>query len=161
LTIAGDIIIAAGSITYLGPFTDDYRKEITHSWLQELKRHNIQHSPNYSLSNVLIDPSELRLWNVCGLPRDPVSTDSMIIATRASRWPLMIDPQGQANEWIKALEANNSLRTCRGTDSVDDLKDAIVDAVKLGGVILIEGINEHMSPALIPALENVTFFRVT
>jgi len=110
---------------------------------------------------VLVDPSELRLWNVCGLPRDPVSTDNMIIATRASRWPLMIDPQGQANEWIKALEANNSLKTCRGTDPVDDLTDAIIDAVRLGGAILIEGLDEQISSALIPALENVTFFRVT
>jgi len=161
LTIAGDTIIAAGSITYLGPFTDGYRKEITLSWLHDLTRHNLGHSPNYSLSSVLVDPSELRWWNVCGLPRDSFSTDSMIIATRASRWPLMIDPQEQANEWMKALEADNSLRTCRGTDSVDDLTDAIVDAVRLGGAILIEGLDEHISPALRPALENVTFLRVT
>lgn len=73
----------------------------------------------------------------------------------------MIDPQGQANEWIKALEADSSLRTCRGTDSADDLTDAIIDAVRLGGAVLIEGLDEYINPALKPALENVTFLRVT
>lgn len=73
----------------------------------------------------------------------------------------MIDPQGQANEWIKALEADNLLRTCRGTDSMDDLMDVIVDAVRLGSVVLIEGIEEQISPALRPTLENITFLRVT
>jgi len=161
LTITGDTIIAAGSITYLGPFTDVYRKEITLSWLHELTRHNLGYALNYSLSSVLVDPSELRLWNVCGLTRDSFSTDSMIIATRASRWPLMIDPQGQAIELFKALETENSLRMCRSTDSVDDLTDIIVDAVRLGGAVLIEGLDEHISPALRPVLENVTFLRVT
>lgn len=160
-TLAGDTLIAAGSITYLGPFTGDYRKDITLSWLNELKGNNLRHSPNYSLSSVLVDPSELRLWNVCGLPRDSFSKDNMIIATRASRWPLIIDPQGQANKWIKALEADYSLRTCRGTDSFDDLTDAIVDAVRLGVPVLIEDLDEHISPALQPALENVKFLRVT
>jgi len=72
----------------------------------------------------------------------------------------MIDPQGQANEWFKALEAENSLRTCRGTDSVDNLTNVIVDAVRLGGAVLIEVLDEHISPALRPVLENVTFLRV-
>lgn len=73
----------------------------------------------------------------------------------------MIDPQEQANKWIKALEADNSLMTCKGADSVDDLTDAIIDAVRLGGAVLIEVLDEHISPALKPALENITFLRVT
>jgi len=161
LTITGDTIIAAGSISYLGPFTDEYRKEITLSWLQELSQHSIRHSPNYSLSYILVDPFELRSWNVYGLPQDSVSTDNMIIATRASRWPLMIDPQGQANKWIKSFEADNSLRICKVTDSNDNLTDAIIDAVRLGGAVLIEGLDENINPALRPVLENVTFLRVT
>ncbi|XP_026818275.1 dynein heavy chain 6, axonemal-like [Rhopalosiphum maidis] len=159
LTITGDTIIAAGSISYLGPFTDEYRKEITLSWLQELTQHNVRYTPNYSLSYILVDPSELRSWSVYGLPQDSVSTDSMIIATRASRWPLMIDPQGQANKWIKGFEADNSLRICKVTDSNDNLTDAIIDAIRLGGTVLIEGLDEHITPALKPVLENVTFLR--
>jgi len=151
--------MAAGSVNYLGPFTDDYRKDIAHLWLQQLALYKIKHSKNYSLSSVLIDSFELRSWNMCGLPRDLVSTDSAIIVTRASRWPLMIDPQEQANKWIKALEVNNSLKTCKGTNS--DLMTIIVDAVRLGSTVLIEGLEEHIDPSLRPILENITFLRVT
>jgi dynein heavy chain len=32
------------------------------------------------------------------------SVDNAIIVKNANRWPLMIDPQGQANKWIKNME---------------------------------------------------------
>ena len=33
-----------------------------------------------------------------GLPTDSVSVDSAILVTSGRRWPLMIDPQSQANK---------------------------------------------------------------
>lgn len=158
LTITGDTIIAAGSVNYLGPFTDDYRKDITRLWLQMLAQYDIKHSSTYSLSSVLIDSFELRSWNICGLPRDSVSTDSAIIVTRASQWPLMIDPQEQANRWIKSLEADNFLKVCKVTDS--HLMNVIIDSIRLGYPVLVEGLEEHIDPTLRPILENNTFIRV-
>lgn len=35
---------------------------------------------------------EIREWNQKGLPTDTVSIENGILATRSSRWPLMIDP---------------------------------------------------------------------
>lgn len=158
LTVIGDTIVAAGSVNYLGPFTDFYRKEITHSWLQQLAQHGIKHSSNYSLSSVLLDSFELRSWNICGLPRDSVSTDSAIIVTRASRRPLMIDPQEQAYRWIKLLEIDNSLKLCKSTDS--DIMNVIVSAIRLGYPVLIEGVGEDIDPTLQPVLENNIFIQV-
>lgn len=156
--MTGDTIIAAGIVNYLGPFTDNYRKDIINSWLQQLAQYEIKHSPHYSLSTVLIDSYELRSWNICGLPRDSVSTDSAIIVTRASRWALMIDPQEQANEWIKALESENSLKSCKITDP--SLMNTIVNSIRLGYPVLIEGLEEHINPTLKPVLENNTFTQV-
>lgn len=42
--------------------------------------------------DVLGDPVSLQIWNVAGLPSDPVSTENGIIIEKARRWPLMIDP---------------------------------------------------------------------
>lgn len=158
LTVTGDTLIASGIVNYLGPFTDNYRKNITHLWLQQLEIYNIKRTPNYSLSSILIDSFELRSWNICGLPRDSVSTDSAIIVTRASRWPLMIDPQEQANRWIKALEVDNYLRVCKATDS--NLMSVVIDGIRLGYPVLVEGLEEHVDPTLRPVLENNTFLRV-
>lgn len=158
LTVTGDIIVASGCVNYLGPFTDDYRKDIIHLWLQQLTQYEIKYSSNYSLSSILVDSFELRSWNMCGLPRDSVSTDSAIIVTRALRWSLIIDPQEQANKWIKTLEADNSLKICKVTDS--SLMDVIVDSIRLGYPVIIEGLEEHIDPTLRTVLENNTFIRV-
>lgn len=38
------------------------------------------------------------------------SVDNGIIVTNSQRWTLMIDPQGQANNWIKNMEKPNKLQ---------------------------------------------------
>ena len=40
---------------------------------------------------------------------DSFSVENGLIMSRSSRWPLMIDPQGQANKWIRNLEKDNQL----------------------------------------------------
>jgi dynein heavy chain len=38
-----------------------------------------------------------------------VSVDNAIIAQKGKRYPLMIDPQSQANKWLKVNQQKNSL----------------------------------------------------
>jgi dynein heavy chain, axonemal len=38
-----------------------------------------------------------------GLPRDPLSVESAVLMSNSRRWPLVIDPQTQANKWIRAM----------------------------------------------------------
>ena len=44
------------------------------------------------------------------------SVENAIIVTSANRWPLMIDPQGQANKWIKNMEKSNKLQVVKMSD---------------------------------------------
>jgi dynein heavy chain len=46
------------------------------------------------MTNTLGDPITIRAWNLAGLPNDTFSCENGIIATKARRWPLFIDPQG-------------------------------------------------------------------
>ena len=41
----GDILISAGFISYLGPFTAEFRTEIGDSWRERLIEFKIQHTP--------------------------------------------------------------------------------------------------------------------
>ena len=39
-----------------------------------------------------------------------------LVFSNANRWPLCIDPQGQANKWIKNMEKKNNLHVIKLTD---------------------------------------------
>lgn len=71
----------------------------------------------FSLSSVLGDPVKIRDWQIFGLPVDLFSVDNAIIVTSTNRWPLIIDPQGQANKWIKKMESEqNKLEVIKLSD---------------------------------------------
>jgi dynein heavy chain len=55
------------------------------------------------------DPVSIREWGIKGLPSDSLSVENGIMTTITKRWPLMIDPQSQANKWIKNMEKVNNL----------------------------------------------------
>lgn len=42
--------------------------------------------------------------DVKGLPKDDFSTENGVMVTRGSRWPLMIDPQGQVSNTSERAE---------------------------------------------------------
>ena len=52
-------------------------------------------------------------WNSEGLPPDELSVQNGILTTQGSRFPLCIDPQQQALNWIKKKERNNNLKVGR------------------------------------------------
>ena len=95
--IVGDLIIASGIIAYLGVFTISYRNICIDAWVAQLKEKGIPSSSEFSLQAVLGDPVKIREWTMAHLPNDSFSTDNAIIIEQSTRWPLMIDPQVQAN----------------------------------------------------------------
>ena len=49
-------------------------------------------------------------WLAAGLPNDAASIESGIMVAHARRWPLMIDPQRQANKWVRNMERARQLQ---------------------------------------------------
>ena len=90
--IIGDVLMAAGVVAYLGPFSAVYRNSILKKWEKKFNKSIIPNSGQFSLEAVLGEPTEILAWNVQGLPKDNFSIENGIIATKARRWPLMIDP---------------------------------------------------------------------
>ena len=108
--LTGDMLISAAVISYLGAFTMALRDEIVAKWVAACKTRGIASSAKFSLMDVLGDPVAIRDWTIHGLPNDAFSIDNGIMVAAARRWPLMIDPQGQANKWVKNMEASHQLQ---------------------------------------------------
>ena len=79
-------------------------------------------------------------WNSEGLPPDELSVQNGILTLKASRFPLCIDPQQQALNWIKKREQKKNLKILSFTD-VDFLKQ-IELAIKYGLSVLVQDADE-------------------
>ena len=60
--LVGNIILAAGSIAYLGPFTYNYRSEIIQKWINNCKELSIPVSDNFTLQRILAEEVTIREW---------------------------------------------------------------------------------------------------
>ena len=148
--LVGDVFVAAACVSYFGAFSGSYRTELVASWVGRCKELGIPVSENSTLRKTLAQPVELREWAIWGLPSDDVSVDNGILVTRGKRWPLMIDPQAQANKWVKSMEAKNGLRVIKLTDST--YLRTLENSVRIGCPVLIEDVGETLDPALEPVL---------
>ncbi|XP_050294811.1 dynein axonemal heavy chain 6 [Anthonomus grandis grandis] len=151
----GDVMMAAACVAYQGAFTSNYRQELTQTWEKKCIEQNIPSTENFNLLNVLADPYEIRTWNACGLPRDSVSTENAIMVTKANRWPLMIDPQEQANRWIRQMEAENNMKVIKLTDP--NFMRILENGIRIGMPVLLEEVGESLDPTLGPILMKQTF----
>ncbi|KXZ49087.1 hypothetical protein GPECTOR_23g2 [Gonium pectorale] len=153
--LIGDMLIAAGVIGYLGAFTAAYREQVVSKWIEACASARIPRSANFSLAAALGDPVKIRSWTIDGLPNDAFSIDNAIMVANSRRWPLMIDPQSQANKWIKAMEGRRDLRVIKLTDG--DYMRTLENAVQFGLPVLLENVGEELDPSLEPLLLKQVF----
>ncbi|XP_077462234.1 dynein axonemal heavy chain 12-like [Stigmatopora argus] len=153
--LMGDVLISAGVMAYLGAFTSSFRQDCTSRWIKLCQSKSIASSDDFSLSKTLGDPIKIRAWNIDGLPTDSFSIDNGVITFKSRRWPLMIDPQGQANKWVKNSEKDNKLNIIKLSD--DDYMRTVENCVQFGIPLLLENVGEELDPSLEPILLKQTF----
>jgi dynein heavy chain len=151
----GDCFLSCACISYYGGFTGTYRDDLVAKWLAQAGQLSIPASPGYSLTRTLGDPVVIREWQNQGLPTDPVSVNNGILVEKCKRWPLMIDPQQQANGWIRKKEENNNVAITTMRDP--NLLRTLENCIRLGRPLLLEDLSEQMEPALEPVLQKATF----
>ena len=87
------------------------------------------------MKEVLGDDVKIRDWQLNELPTDDFSTDNAIILENSKRWPLMIDPQMQANIWIRKSEER--LGVLKPTQSGIEISRILETSIPYGKPILL------------------------
>ena len=155
----GDIIISALFISYMAPFSGNYRKRALNTLLELCKKYNISYSPNYSLENIMSDAVEIRQWTMNGLPNDAVSIENAIMFTNNKKFPLFIDPQLQGNQWIKKLYKgciNIYKADCKEENLKAQLEGIGNDIIK-GSLTLLENVTEVIDNVYAPIMNQAVF----
>jgi len=158
--LIGNVVVAAGGIAYLGVFTAKFREDLVKQWQECLVETNVPVDiKTATLRGTLEVPVKVRQWQVEGLPSDSLSIENAICMDKARRWPLCIDPQRQANRWIKAKEKEGLGEDgcVKASDSGGKLQRALENAVRFGRTLLLENVMQSLDPSLEPILLKQTF----
>lgn len=155
VNLTGDVIVASGLIAYLGAFTPEFREKAVQEWVEASQAKDIPGSSKFNLEKCLGEPVKVRSWVIAGLPNDSFSIENAIIVDKARRWPLCIDPQGQANRWIKRMGQPLQIVVSKFSDG--DYLKRLEGCIQFGNPMLIENILEETDPAIEPVLLRQTF----
>eukprot|EP01063_Lacrimia_lanifica_P009197 TRINITY_DN1620_c2_g3_i1.p1 TRINITY_DN1620_c2_g3~~TRINITY_DN1620_c2_g3_i1.p1 ORF type:complete len:4609 (+),score=2253.81 TRINITY_DN1620_c2_g3_i1:158-13984(+) len=148
--LIGDSMMASGTLSYIGSFTGEFRDQLIGAWRKAAASKkdtaSIPMSKGFDFVSFYAQPTEVREWELKGLPGDDFSTMNGVLVMRGGRWPLMIDPQGQANKWIKNMEKERQLK-------IIDLKQSdflrnLEHAVQFGTPVLLQDVAEYLDPSL-------------
>ncbi|CAL1680177.1 unnamed protein product [Lasius platythorax] len=147
--ITGNCLFGAAFLAYSGPFSYEFRNEMYSDWQRSILEKDLPLSKPFKLETQLSDDVEISTWTSEGLPPDELSVQNGILTMKASRFPLCIDPQQQALNWIKKREEKkNNLKILSFTDA-DFLKQVEL-AIKYGLPVLVQDVDE-----IDPILDNV------
>merc|ERR1719242_1620739 len=140
-TLDGDCLLSAGFLTYSGFYSQTYREIIVKKWKEILKENNLPYNENIDLLTYLSTAEDRKMWQENKLPDDILCQENAIILSRFNRFPLLVDPSGQATTFVMA---NNKKLKIVKTSFLDS-------AFRFGNALLIEDV-EMMDPILNPVL---------
>ena len=155
--LVGDCAIGCAFMSYCGPFNQKFRDYmINDKFIADCLSRNVPATENLDIISFLADVGTIGDWNMDGLPTDPLSIQNGILVTSSTRFPLLVDPQGQALNWIRNKESSN-LPSWNGQHVVElsdpKLKDKLEFCMGDGKSLIIVGVEDEIDPMLDPVLE--------
>eukprot|EP00471_Norrisiella_sphaerica_P006901 CAMPEP_0184484204 /NCGR_PEP_ID=MMETSP0113_2-20130426/5915_1 /TAXON_ID=91329 /ORGANISM="Norrisiella sphaerica, Strain BC52" /LENGTH=4710 /DNA_ID=CAMNT_0026865073 /DNA_START=240 /DNA_END=14372 /DNA_ORIENTATION=+ len=168
--LLGDMALACAFVSYCGPFNFSFRKKLIQKDFYDMCIElGIPLSKNLDVTSLLVDEATIAIWNSESLPKDQLSVQNGILVVEASpkrdpktkeptdpllvRFPLLIDPQGQALEWLKQREAQNFPYQGTTTLGHRKLPEIAKQCIENGKTLLVEGVVDGVIPLFDPILQ--------
>ncbi|XP_017775192.1 PREDICTED: dynein heavy chain, cytoplasmic isoform X3 [Nicrophorus vespilloides] len=148
-TIIGDVLLTAAFIAYGGYFDQHYRQNLFTTWSQHLTQAGLQYRADIARTEYLSNPDERLRWQANALPSDDLCTENAIMLKRFNRYPLIIDPSGQATEFIMNEFKDKKITKTSFLD--DSFRKNLESALRFGNPLLVQDV-ENYDPILNPVL---------
>lgn len=85
IKVTGDALIAAAFLSYAGPFETSYRLQLMKNWAHAVAVNRLPVTEGFNFTKFLARSTDVRDWNIQGLPKDDFSTENGVISTRGRR----------------------------------------------------------------------------
>lgn len=148
-TLAGNVLLSAAFLTYAGCYDQNYREQLWQWWSDHLESAGIAYKSDLSFIEYLSTADERLQWQAESLPSDHLSVENAIMLQRFNRYPLVIDPTGQAVAFLATHYQGRKIATTSFLDEAF-LKN-LESALRFGTALLIQDV-ERLDPILNPIL---------
>ncbi|XP_045114160.1 dynein heavy chain, cytoplasmic-like isoform X3 [Portunus trituberculatus] len=148
-TIIGDVLLSSAFLAYGGYFDQQFRENLFSNWCHHLLQANIQFRGDIARTEYLSNPDERLRWQANALPADELCTENAIMLNRFNRYPLIIDPSGQATEFIMNEFKDKKITKTSFLD--DSFRKNLESALRFGNPLLVQDV-ENYDPILNPVL---------
>ena len=149
------MLLICAYVTKCGPFNTEFKQIlINYYFYKDLIDWFISCSEDFAMTLFLLNDTTVGEWNLQGLPSDDLSIQNAIMVTRSSRFPLMIDPQGQAQLWIKMQESYLEKNDLIININNPQLKNRLKLPLQKGWTVIIKGIQNEIDLMLDQFLKN-------
>jgi dynein heavy chain len=149
--LVGDCLLATSFTCYLGPFTAIFRDDLMKFWFKEIEGRSIPISVDFDALLFLADSAIILEWNIQGLPVDKFSSENGVLVENATKWPIFIDPETQAYNWLRNKEKSLKITEF----SSPELSKILEVAIFSGTSVLIQNIGEDFPTILMPILNKL------
>ena len=144
-TIVGDVLLSAAFLSYGGFFDQHYREVMWQEWSSHLAEAGIKYKPELSFTDYLSTADDRLSWQSKSLPADNLTTENAIMLKRFNRYPLIIDPTGQATTFLLNEYKERKITVTSFLDEA--FLKVLESALRFGNPLLIQDV-EHLDPIL-------------
>lgn len=148
-TIVGDVLLSSALMAYGGYYDQAMRNSLFNTWTSSLHNANIKFKEDLARIEYLSNADERMSWHACSLPTDDLCIENAIMLKRFNRYPLIIDPSGQATEFILNMYKDRKITKTSFLDY--SFRKNLESSLRFGNPILIQDV-ENYDPILNPVL---------
>jgi len=148
-SIVGDVLLSSAFMAYAGYYDQAMRNTLFNTWLSHLQSVNIKFKEDLARIEYLSNADERLQWHASSLPTDDLCIENAVMLKRFNRYPLIIDPSGQATEFIMNMYKERKITKTSFLDTA--FRKNLESALRFGNPILIQDC-ENYDPILNPVL---------